>query len=122
MTSQFKRTDRIAELIQRKLSYIIKKEIKDPRLPQLITISAVKVSSDLSHAKVYFTALNSDIKLVVQILNASAGYLRTALGRSLTTRSIPQLHFVYDESLEYARHLTKLIDDANAVKPDESED
>jgi ribosome-binding factor A len=113
MSNNFKRTDRIAELIQRKLSQIIQQEIKDPRMPAFVTISAVKVSADLKHAKVYFTALNNDIEQIGKILNTAASYLRTALARTIMLRTVPQLHFIYDESQEYGRRLSKLIDDVN---------
>ncbi|MGQ3888362.1 30S ribosome-binding factor RbfA [Legionella sp. CNM-1927-20] len=118
MSNNFKRTDRIAEMIQRKLSQIIQQEIKDPRMPAFVTISAVKVSADLGHAKVYFTVLNSDIEQTAQILNTAASYLRTALARTINLRTVPQLHFVYDESIEYGRRLSKLIDDVNLPRQD----
>lgn len=111
--SEFKRVDRVAEMIQRKLSQLIQQEVKDPRLPTFITISAVKVAADLGHAKVYFTALNADIEMTANILNTAAGFLRKSLARSIKTRTVPQLHFIYDESIEYGRRLSRLIDDAN---------
>ena len=113
MRNNFKRTDRIAEMIQRKLAQIIPKEVKDPRLAGFVTISAVKVTADLGHAKVYFTVLNEDKKIVTTILNAAASYLRSALARSITLRTVPQLHFIYDESIEYGQHLSRLIDKVN---------
>ncbi|STX52751.1 ribosome-binding factor A [Legionella busanensis] len=118
MSNNFKRTDRVAEMIQRKLSQIIQQEIKDPRMPAFVTISAVKISADLGHAKVYFTVLNSDVEQTVQILNTAASYLRTALARTIKLRTVPQLHFVYDESIEYGRRLRKLIDDVNVPRQD----
>ena len=72
--SDFKRTDRIAEMIQRKLAELIQKEIKDPRLPGFITISAVKVSKDLSYAKVYFTVFNGDPEETSVILNSAKSF------------------------------------------------
>lgn len=113
-----KRVDRVAEMIQRKLAQIIQQEIKDPRMPNLVTISAVKVAADLSHAKVYFTVFNEDKALVQTILNAAAPYLRTALSRTIQLRTVPQLHFIYDESIEYGKKLSNLIDKVN---PPESE-
>lgn len=113
MSLTFKRTDRIAEMIQRKLSQIIYQEIKDPRLPSLITISSVTVTRDLSHAKVYFTVFNGEHAQAELILNAAASYLRTALARTLTFRIVPELHFTYDNSIEYAANLTRLINQAN---------
>ncbi|WP_131782605.1 30S ribosome-binding factor RbfA [Legionella gresilensis] len=118
MSNNFKRTDRVAEMIQRKLSQIIQQEIKDPRMPAFVTISAVKISADLGHAKVYFTVLNSDVEQTAQILNTAASYLRTALARTIKLRTVPQLHFVYDESIEYGRRLRKLIDDVNVPRQD----
>lgn len=119
MTSTFKRVDRIAEMMQRKLAYIIQQEIKDPRMPSLITISAVKVTKDLSHAKVYFTVFNEDPAETTSILNTAASYLRSALARSVSLRTVPQLHFIYDESIEYGKRLSRLID---AVNPEDSDD
>lgn len=122
MGHNFKRTDRVAEMIQRKLAEIIPKEVKDPRLTGFITISAVKVAADMGHAKIYFTVLrNEDRKLTSSILNAAASYLRTALSRSISLRTIPQLHFVYDESIEYGERLSHLIDKVNLPNSDNDE-
>lgn len=118
MSNEFKRTDRVAEMLQRKLSQIIHKEIKDPRLPKLVTVSGVKVSGDLGHAKIYFTVFNEDGKQTATILNAASSYLRTALARTINLRIVPQLHFVHDESIEYGRRLSKLIDEVNPEEPD----
>lgn len=120
MSNDFKRIDRVAEMMQRKLSEIIQQEIKDPRLPAFVTISSVKVAADLGHAKVYFTVFNADKEKTTSILNSAASYLRTALARSVKLRTIPQLHFVYDESVEYGRRLSRLIDDLNP--PDKDDD
>jgi len=122
MAQNFKRTDRIAATIQRKLAEIIPKEIKDPRLGTMVSISAVKVTADLGHAKIYFTTL-ADPTLTTSILNGAAGYLRTALARTITFRTVPQLRFVYDESIEYASRLNHLINQVNPSEDDtDSED
>ncbi|KTC81218.1 30S ribosome-binding factor RbfA [Legionella cherrii] len=121
MGHNFKRTDRVAEMIQRKLAQIIPMEVKDPRLTGFVTISAVKVAADLGHAKVYFTVLNDDKKTVTAILNAAASYLRSALARSITLRTVPQLHFVYDESIEYGQRLSRLIDEVNPPTSEDNE-
>ncbi|KTD69720.1 MULTISPECIES: 30S ribosome-binding factor RbfA [Legionella] len=121
MGHHFKRTDRVAEMIQRKLAQIIPMEVKDPRLTGFVTISAVKVAADLGHAKVYFTVLNDDKKVAATILNAAASYLRGALARSITLRTVPQLHFVYDESIEYGQHLSRLIDKVNPPTSEDNE-
>lgn len=120
MSNNFKRTDRIAEMIQRKLAVIVPQEIKDPRLKGFITISAVKVAADLGHAKVYFTNLGSDKEIATGILNGAASYLRSALARSITLRTVPQLHFIYDESIEYGERLSRLIDNVNTDSEDDA--
>ncbi len=122
MSSSFKRTDRIAEMVQRKLATIIQQEVKDPRLPKFVTISAVQVTADLGHAKVYFTVFNEDHEQVALILNSAASYLRTALARSSKLRTIPQLHFIYDSSIDYGRRLSRLIDDLNPEETEQSND
>ena len=106
-------------MMQRKLAQIIQQEVKDPRLPSFITISAVTVTRDLGHAKIYFTALNDEAGMADTILNASASYLRSALARTLTLRTVPQLHFIHDKSIEYGRHLSRLIDQVNPPEQDD---
>jgi ribosome-binding factor A len=121
MSNDFKRTDRIAEMMQRKLAQIIQQEIKDPRLPSLITISAVKVARDLGHAKVYFTVFNDNPAETATILNAAASYLRSVLAKTVTLRTVPQLHFIHDESIEYGKRLSRLIDEVNDTKDDDDQ-
>ncbi len=121
MSNNFKRTDRIAELMQRKLAQLIQQEIKDPRLPRLITISAVTVTRDLAHAKVYFTVFNDEPAEAALILNTAASYLRSALAKTITLRTVPQLHFIYDESIAYGKRLSRLIDDVNDTEQDDSQ-
>jgi len=123
MTNHFNRTDRIAALIQRKLASIIQQELKDPRLSGFVTISAVKVSNDLSHAKIYFTVLDEDHKdTAVSVLNSASSFLRTCLAKAVELRTIPDLQFKYDESIEYGNRLRKLIDEANQNKDDSEEE
>jgi ribosome-binding factor A len=120
IANDFKRSDRISGLIQRKLAQIIQTEIKDPRMPRFITVSAVKVTNDMSVAKIYITVLgeNEDQDLTLELLNKASGFLRTALARSIKLRIIPQLRFVYDGSIDYGNKLRKLIDDVNLASND----
>jgi ribosome-binding factor A len=113
MKTPSKRTQRVAELIQRKLAELIQKECKDPRLPSWITISAVDVSADFSFAKVYFTVLNSDPSETLLALNSVSSFLRAQLAKTLTMRIVPQLQFVHDESLDYGRKMKSIINQAN---------
>lgn len=117
MSPSFKKTDRVAEQLQRKLAQIVQREIQDPRLPgALITISGFRMATDLSHAKVFFTIFNGDRKIALEVLNGASPHLRTLLARHSHLRTIPELHFVYDESLEYGQSLSRLIDKANPTE------
>ncbi len=118
----FNRVDRVAELIQRKLAELIQKEVKDPRLPGFVTVSAVKVSKDLSYAKIYFTVFNGDPAKAQIVLNNAASYLRTALAKVVNLRIVPQLNFVHDTSLEYGNRLSRLIDEVNGPDADSEEE
>lgn len=119
MPKAFKRTDRIAQVMQRTLAGLVQQEIKDPRLPGLITISAVQVSKDLGHAKVYFTVFNGNPTDAEHVLNSAASFLRSALAKTMTLRCVPQLHFIHDKSLEYGARLSRLIDQVNPEKDDD---
>ncbi len=112
MPKDFSRTRRIGLQIQRDLADLIRSQIKDPRIG-MVSVNAVKVSRDLSHAKIYITTLDdSERKLTLDILQKAAGFLRHELGQMLSIRTIPQLHFFYDDSIEQGSRLESLIEDA----------
>ncbi|QEL54536.1 30S ribosome-binding factor RbfA [Chromobacterium paludis] len=105
----FSRSDRVSEQIQRELAELTRKGLKDPRAGW-ITITSVEVTRDYSHAKVYYTVMvDSTREATQEALDSSAGYLRNELGRAIKMFSMPQLHFVYDDSVERGMHLTSLI-------------
>lgn len=112
-TSQ--RAQRVGDQIQREIVQILREEVKDPRVGP-ITVTSVEVSPDLSHAKIFFSRLSGreHAKEAVDALQHAAGYLRRELSHRLDLYSVPQLHFVYDESIEAGMQLSKLIDDAVA--------
>lgn len=114
-----KRNERVTEMIQRKLSALIQQGVKGKNLPSFITISAVRMSPDLEHAKVLFTVFDKDPKETAKELNNAAGYFRSRLAKIMTSRTVPQLHFLHDETIEYAINLTKLINDANTDDKEE---
>jgi ribosome-binding factor A len=114
------RSDRVGAAMQRELSQLVRDDIKDPRLG-MVTIQEVRVTRDLSHAKVYFTVMDKDnAKASGEVLNKAAAYLRRRLGDLMTLRSVPQLHFVYDTSIEEGMRLESLIN--KAVESDRRED
>lgn len=113
MAREFTRTDRVGSQMQRELAQLVRDELDDPRLG-LITIQAVKVVRDFSHATVYFTFIGGelDTKEVTKVLKDAASFFRHELGHRLNIRTLPQLHFVYDESVEKGAQLSALIDQA----------
>jgi ribosome-binding factor A len=117
MANENSRTHRVADQMQREMALLIQRDIRDPRLG-MITITAVDVSRDLAHAKVYITLMNKDsdedIAENLAILKNVAGFLRMQLGKVMKLRSVPQLHFHYDESVRRGVHLSSLIERAVA--------
>src|SRR5919106_2632233 len=113
------RPRRIAEQIQRELADLIRLELKDPRVPPLVTITDVEVSPDQSHAKVFFTLLGNEHQIAdaTEGLARAAGFLRTQLAQRMKLRTIPQLEFKYDASVERGVKLSRLIDEAVASGP-----
>lgn len=122
MPKDFPRSRRIAEQIQRELSDIIRMELKDPRVG-MITITDVEVSQDNAHAKVFFTSLGDEPQIAAtsEALGHAAGFLRSQLARRIRLRTIPQLQFKHDASVERGARLSRLIDAAvssGPAKPD----
>jgi ribosome-binding factor A len=108
----FSRAIRLADQIQRDLADLIRLEVRDPRVG-LVTITTVEVTRDLSHARVFVTSLSETAAAEsVRALTHAAGFLRSRLAQTLKLRTIPELHFVYDASVERGIRLSKLIDEA----------
>ena len=116
MKRHSQRAERVADQVQRELAELLRDEVKDPRVGR-ITITAVEVSADLSHAKVFFTHLAGQAHAdeAVHALQRIAGFLRTELSHRLKLYSVPQLHFAYDDSIESGLRLSQLIDEAIAA-------
>ena len=110
------RAQRVAEQIQRELMDLLRFEVKDPRVG-MVTVTAVEVTADLSHAMILFTHLGGGAHAddVLSGLEHAAGHLRTGLSHRLRLYSVPQLHFKYDDSIETGRRLSDLIDEAVAA-------
>ena len=121
----FSRRDRVSEQIRRELAELIRTELKDPRVG-MVSITSVEVSADYAHAKVFFSSMagREHLDSVLAGLQKAAGFLRRELGRRISIHSTPQLHFVFDESLERGADLSKLIQEAvlisRATDPDAS--
>ena len=108
------RPQKVADMIQRELSELLRREVRDPRVG-MVTLTSVDVSPDFSHAKVLFTCLDpAHVEEAGSGLRRAAGFLRSQLARRLKLYSTPELRFEYDESIERGDRLHRLIDSVRA--------
>lgn len=120
MPREFSRVDRVEEAIHRGIADMLRREVGDPRLA-LLTVSRVKVSRDLAHAKIYLSSLTDGAAgdAAFAALRHAAGFLRSGLARRLKMRTVPELSFVRDTSLADGNRLVALIDEATAGRPED---
>ena len=106
----FKRADRIGGQVQKELSDLLQKEIRDPRL-DLVTIMRVSITDDLRSARIYFSVAEGEERKVSAMagFKSAAGYLRRKLSRRLELRHVPELEFLYDESFDRATRINKVL-------------
>ena len=114
-SSKPNRSYQVADQIQRDLSELIARELKDPRVG-MVTINAVEVTPDYAHAKVFFSLLNGDPEETATGLNAAAGFLRNGLFKRLHIHTVPTLHFIFDRTTERAADMNALIAKAVASR------
>jgi ribosome-binding factor A len=109
--SPFSRADRVGGLIQKVLSNILNKNIRDPRL-KMATITSVKVSRDLKQARIYFTTSGGIQKkgATIEGFDSAHGFIKRTLAHELDLKYMPHLNFFYDESIEYGTHIDELIE------------
>ena len=107
----FSRADRVSGLIQKVLSNILKKSIRDPRL-KMTTITGVKVSRNLKQARIYFTISGGSQKkgAAIKGFNSAHGFIKRTLAHELDLKYMPDIKFFYDESLDYGTHIDELIE------------
>ncbi len=109
---EYKRAERVADLLQREIADLILRRVKDPRVADL-TITAIRVSDDLKSARVFYCVLgkptDDDKKRAWEGLNKAGGFMRQELGKRLHLRFVPQLTFEYDESFDYGDKIERLL-------------
>jgi len=113
MGREFSRSSRIVEQIRRELAELIRLELKDPRV-RFVTLTDVEITPDYAHARVFYTALaDAEQRAGIEAgLKRSSGFLRRELGKRIRIHTLPELHFVYDASIEEGSRLSQLIDEA----------
>ena len=107
-----RRSERTGKLIQREISGLLEREVNDPRLSKLISVTGVTLSPDLKHAKIFVSTLSSETNNKEEILagfNNASGFLRKELASHLKLKYTPQLSFHYDDSIERGARLLKLM-------------
>ena len=109
------RSFKVSDQIQRDLSELIARELKDPRVG-MVTLQGVEVTPDYAHAKVFFSVLVGDPEATLEALNQAAGFLRNGLFKRLHIHTVPTLHFVYDRTTERAADMNALIAKAVASR------
>lgn len=117
-----RRTDRVNELLREEISDLLRREVKDPRVGGLVSVTAVEVAADLGRARVFVSVLGSDEERdeTYRALDSAAPFLRRQLRHRLTLRRTPDLIFHRDDSLERGAHLLALLDEvAGETKPGE---
>lgn len=120
MSKHYSRSDRVAQQLQRDIAELIRAELDHPKA-SLITITDMEVTRDYSHAKVFYTFMG-DADETVEItakLEQAKGFLRSELARGIKLFKMPELHFIYDHSIENGMHLDRLISEANQQHSDD---
>lgn len=110
---------RINGEVKKELSVLISREIKDPRISPMTSVTDVEVAPDLKTAKVYISVMGDEEakKETYQGLKSAASYMRGQLARNLNLRNTPELIFIMDNSIEYGVNMSKLIDEINSKSP-----
>ena len=127
MAKEFSRARRVAQQLQREVAVILQREVKDPRIG-MVTVSDVELSGDLQHAKIFVTFLNyggqdaeqteaQRIESGLKGLTEAAGYIRILLGKAMKLRVVPEIRFVYDNTLVEGMRISNLI--TNTVRDDQ---
>lgn len=108
------RAERVGEQMKKEIMDIVNNKVKDPRVG-FLTITDVEVTNDLSLAKVYLTVLGSknDVEQTFKALDKAKGFIKSEIGSRMRLRIVPDLNFVYDESIEYGNKIERMIQDLN---------
>ena len=105
------RVRRVAGEMKKEISRILAREIKDPRIAALTSVTGVDLSRDLRHATVYVSIYGSEAEKekTMQVLLRAEGFIRSEIGRRIRLRYAPEIHFAEDRSLEYGAHIDKVL-------------
>lgn len=115
------RVERIEEEVKKVVSKVIDRDLKDPRLNGMISVTKVDVSRDLKYCRIYVSMLGvADQKEAMDALKSSAGFVRREIGANIRMHSTPEVKFEFDDSIEYGNKIQKIINDLD-IKPVEED-
>jgi len=115
MVHRYRRTDRVEELLKEEIARVVRLEVKDPRVG-FATIMHVDISPDLGHARVYVSVMGDEEEKQASVaaLQRASGFVRGRVGREITLKRLPELHFEIDRTLERAARIEELLDRTGA--------
>ena len=112
------RIERVNTQIKREISELIQQHLRDPRLTEFVAVTEVATSPDLKYAKVYISSMGGQQEegQVLSALNSAAGFLRSSLAKRMKMRYTPELHFLWDNSIEHGDKVLRLLDQVSKEK------
>lgn len=122
MRFHYSRSERVSELILEEVSWVIRNEVKDPGVG-FITLTRVDMTPDLRHASIYVSIMGGDRakRRGLRALNRARGYIRSALGRRVRLKYLPEIRFVLDRSLERVKRIDDILRELSATDEEEAE-
>jgi ribosome-binding factor A len=116
------RVERLNSFLRQEISDLIQRYVKDPRLGNFVSVTAVEISRDMRYAKVFISRYGSDLEKAdtLKALESASGYIRHELGERMKTRRIPELSFRLDNTMEKAAKVLKIINDISSEEKPES--
>lgn len=114
---------RINDEIKKEVSEILRSDLKDPRITALMSVLKAETTADLKYCKIYVSVLGDKeaTSTALKVLKGAKGYIRSLLAERINLRNTPELIFIYDDSLEYGIHISKIIDELNIPEAEEEE-
>ncbi len=104
------KSEKLSHAFVEEIGKIISEEVKDKKIG-FVTITSANVTSDLSYAKIYFTSLGTSKEEATKALNRASGFIKIELSKRIDIRKMPEMEFIYDDSIEYGNKIEKIIDE-----------
>ena len=113
------RSDRVGDEMRSVISTILRDDLRDPRIPAMVSVVSVRVTRDLSHAYAHISILGDEAAKVncKKALEHATGFIRREIGQRMRLRTTPEVHFVFDNSIERGIEITRIIDEVMGKAP-----